>query len=41
MNHDSIVFALSNPDPEILPSDALEGGARIVAMEDQTLQTKK
>ena len=31
MNHDPIVFALSNPDPEILPSDALEGGARIVA----------
>lgn len=31
MIHDSIVFALSNPDPEILPSEALEGGARIVA----------
>jgi malate dehydrogenase (oxaloacetate-decarboxylating) len=31
MNHDSIVFALSNPDPEILPIDASEGGARIVA----------
>jgi malate dehydrogenase (oxaloacetate-decarboxylating) len=31
MNHEPIVFALSNPDPEILPSDALEGGARIVA----------
>lgn len=31
MNHDAIVFALSNPDPEILPFDALEGGARIVA----------
>ncbi|MGB8101632.1 MAG: NADP-dependent malic enzyme [Nitrososphaeraceae archaeon] len=31
MNHDPIVFALSNPDPEILPSNALEGGARIVA----------
>jgi malate dehydrogenase (oxaloacetate-decarboxylating) len=31
MNHDAIVFALSNPDPEILPSDALQGGARIVA----------
>jgi malate dehydrogenase (oxaloacetate-decarboxylating) len=31
MNHDAIVFALSNPDPEILPSDALEGGAKIVA----------
>jgi malate dehydrogenase (oxaloacetate-decarboxylating) len=31
MNSDPIVFALSNPDPEILPSDAIEAGARIVA----------
>jgi malate dehydrogenase (oxaloacetate-decarboxylating) len=31
MEHDPIVFALSNPDPEILPSYALEAGARIVA----------
>jgi malate dehydrogenase (oxaloacetate-decarboxylating) len=31
MNHDAIVFALSNPDPEILPSDALHSGARIAA----------
>jgi malate dehydrogenase (oxaloacetate-decarboxylating) len=31
MNHDSIVFALSNPDPEILPSDAMDAGAKIVA----------
>jgi malate dehydrogenase (oxaloacetate-decarboxylating) len=31
MNHNPIVFALSNPDPEILPSDAMEAGARIVA----------
>jgi malate dehydrogenase (oxaloacetate-decarboxylating) len=31
MEHDPIVFALSNPDPEILPSDALEAGARILA----------
>lgn len=31
MNHDAIVFALSNPNPEILPSRALESGARIVA----------
>ena len=31
MNNDPIVFALSNPEPEILPVDALEGGARIVA----------
>ena len=31
MNHDAIVFALSNPDPEILPSDALQGRTRIVA----------
>ncbi len=31
MGHDPIVFALSNPDPEILPPDALEAGAKIVA----------
>jgi malate dehydrogenase (oxaloacetate-decarboxylating) len=31
MNSNPIVFALSNPDPEILPSEALEAGARIVA----------
>lgn len=31
MNPDSIVFALSNPDPEILPQDAVKAGARIVA----------
>lgn len=30
MNHDAIVFGLSNPDPEIFPSDALKAGARIV-----------
>ena len=30
MNSDPIVFALSNPDPEILPSDAIDAGARIV-----------
>lgn len=31
MNSSPIVFALSNPDPEIFPSDALEAGASIVA----------
>jgi malate dehydrogenase (oxaloacetate-decarboxylating) len=31
MHNDPIVFALSNPDPEILPNDALKAGARIVA----------
>jgi malate dehydrogenase (oxaloacetate-decarboxylating) len=31
MNHDAIVFALSNPDPEILPTDVMQGRARIVA----------
>ena len=31
MNNDPIVFALSNPDPEIPPFDALEAGAKIVA----------
>ena len=31
MNSDAIVFALANPIPEIMPEDAFEGGARIVA----------
>jgi malate dehydrogenase (oxaloacetate-decarboxylating) len=31
MKTDAIVFALSNPDPEILPANALQSGARIVA----------
>lgn len=31
MNRNSIVFALSNPIPEILPKDAMRGGARITA----------
>jgi malate dehydrogenase (oxaloacetate-decarboxylating) len=30
MNSNAIVFALTNPDPEILPSDALKAGARVV-----------
>ncbi len=30
MNPDSIVFALANPDPEILPNIAYEAGAKIV-----------
>jgi len=31
MNPDSIVFALSNPDPEIFPPEALRAGAKVVA----------
>ncbi|ENZ03039.1 hypothetical protein HMPREF1092_00225 [Clostridium thermobutyricum] len=31
MNKDSIIFALANPIPEILPSEAKKGGARIVS----------
>jgi malate dehydrogenase (oxaloacetate-decarboxylating) len=31
MNSNPIVFALSNPDPEVTPSEAYLGGARIVA----------
>ena len=31
MNKDAIVFALANPTPEIMPSEAKAGGARIVA----------
>jgi malate dehydrogenase (oxaloacetate-decarboxylating) len=31
MGSQAIIFALSNPDPEILPPEAFRGGARIVA----------
>ena len=31
MSKDPIVFALSNPEPDINPNDAKEAGARIVA----------
>ena len=31
MNEKPIVFALANPVPEIMPEEAFEGGARIVA----------
>lgn len=31
MNQDSVIFALSNPTPEIMPDEAKAGGARIVA----------
>lgn len=31
MNKDAVVFALANPDPEIMPHEAKKGGARIVA----------
>jgi malate dehydrogenase (oxaloacetate-decarboxylating) len=30
MADDPIIFAMANPDPEIMPDDAREGGARIV-----------
>ncbi len=30
MNEGAIVFALANPDPEILPGEALKGGAAVV-----------
>ncbi|HSW78830.1 MAG TPA: NADP-dependent malic enzyme [Candidatus Babeliales bacterium] len=31
MNKDAIVFAMANPNPEIMPEDAKKAGARIVA----------
>jgi len=31
MNNDAIVFAMSNPVPEIMPEEALKGGAAVVA----------
>lgn len=30
MNRDSIIFAMANPDPEILPEDAIAAGAKVV-----------
>lgn len=30
MNRDPIIFAMANPDPEILPDDALSAGAKVV-----------
>lgn len=31
MNKDAIVFAMANPTPEIMPEEALRGGAKIIA----------
>jgi malate dehydrogenase (oxaloacetate-decarboxylating) len=31
MNKDAIIFALANPDPEILPEEAKKGGAKVIA----------
>ena len=31
MNQDAIVFAMANPQPEIMPEEAKKGGARVVA----------
>lgn len=31
MNKDSIIFAMANPNPEIMPDEAKRGGARIIA----------
>ena len=39
MNTNPIVFALSNPDPEILPEDAVAAGA-LVPQANQILQIK-
>ncbi|ELK47290.1 malic enzyme-like NAD(P)-binding protein [Halobacillus sp. ACCC02827] len=30
MNDDAIIFAMANPDPEIMPEDAKEAGARVI-----------
>jgi len=31
MNSDSIIFAMANPVPEIMPEDAFDAGAKIIA----------
>lgn len=30
MNEDAIIFAMANPDPEIMPENAKEAGARVI-----------
>ncbi|WP_226583687.1 NADP-dependent malic enzyme [Halobacillus litoralis] len=30
MNDDSVIFAMANPEPEIMPEDAKEAGARVI-----------
>ena len=40
MSKDAIVFAMANPDPEILPDEAKKGGARIVATGRATSRTR-
>lgn len=30
MNRDSIIFAMANPDPEVMPEEAKEAGARVI-----------
>ena len=30
LNKDAVIFAMANPTPEIMPEDALAGGAKIV-----------
>jgi large subunit ribosomal protein L1 len=34
MNHKPIIFAMANPDPEIMPDEAKEAGADFVGMDD-------
>ena len=31
MAKDPVIFALANPDPEIMPEEALKGGAAVIA----------
>jgi malate dehydrogenase (oxaloacetate-decarboxylating) len=31
MNKDPMIFAMANPTPEIMPEDAKEAGAKIIA----------
>lgn len=40
MSNDAIVFAMANPVPEIMPEDALQAGARIVATGRSDFQIK-
>ena len=40
MNKDPFIFAMANPNPEIMPEDALEGGALVVGTGRSDFQIK-
>ena len=40
MNRDPIIFAMANPDPEIMPDDAKAAGAKVIGTGRSDFPTK-